>query len=175
MARSKKRRKPKAKKKAKASRLGRSRKASARNPAPKEAETRKGGEKTQKRSPQHRPEKLYRYMSLAGQRREWARQLLVENKAYFARPYEFNDPYECRPHFTERGPSALKEDWAKAEKEYAATDNPSVPPPFVRVSSDATARHRLEVGLGNVRIRRPSRHDSGPVAVHLGGFDERAS
>ena len=42
------------------------------------------------------PEQLYRYYGVAGDRRKWLRQLLVESKLYFASVGEFNDPFDSK-------------------------------------------------------------------------------
>jgi hypothetical protein len=42
-----------------------------------------------------RPEKLYKYMSLEGDRAKWAGKLIAESELFFARPSMFNDPLDC--------------------------------------------------------------------------------
>jgi hypothetical protein len=42
------------------------------------------------------PEQLYRYCGVAGDRRQWLRQLLVESRLYFASVGEFNDPFDSK-------------------------------------------------------------------------------
>lgn len=39
---------------------------------------------------------LYKYMSLAGQRLEYAEDMLERNRIFLSRPDDFNDPFDCR-------------------------------------------------------------------------------
>lgn len=45
------------------------------------------------------PDFLYRYRSLAGKQKEWAKDAVLNSKHYFSSPNAFNDPFDCRPVF----------------------------------------------------------------------------
>jgi hypothetical protein len=50
------------------------------------------------------PDVLYKYRSLSGDRsKEHVRQTIVENEVYFCSPSSFNDPFDCRVHFSFEG------------------------------------------------------------------------
>lgn len=46
-----------------------------------------------------RIESLFRFSSVNRNKIEYLRHLLVEGRLYHATPDQFNDPFECRPHF----------------------------------------------------------------------------
>lgn len=46
------------------------------------------------------PLRLYKYRSLRGETKIFSRSLVTLAEAYFAKPHELNDPYDCRPHNT---------------------------------------------------------------------------
>jgi hypothetical protein len=43
-----------------------------------------------------RPPKFYKYIGLDGDRKKWARNMIVESEVFFARPSMFNDPLDCK-------------------------------------------------------------------------------
>lgn len=44
------------------------------------------------------PDVLYKYTSL--ERPEWIREVIAEHKLWFSSPFDFNDPFDCRPRIT---------------------------------------------------------------------------
>jgi hypothetical protein len=46
------------------------------------------------------PPRLYKYRSLRGEAKIFSKSLVTRAEAYFAKPNELNDPYDCRPHNT---------------------------------------------------------------------------
>lgn len=51
--------------------------------------------------------KLYKYFRFDDEHPEYLSQLLIENKLYHSPPKNFNDPFECKPHWS--WPRQLKE------------------------------------------------------------------
>lgn len=43
---------------------------------------------------------LYRFRHLRGEHREWTQQILEESIRYFADPPSFNDPFDCKVHYS---------------------------------------------------------------------------
>ena len=43
---------------------------------------------------------LFRYRSLAGEARDWVKEIIVDSKLYLANPTTFNDPFDSRVHFS---------------------------------------------------------------------------
>ena len=43
---------------------------------------------------------LYRFRHLRGEHREWTQQILEESILYFADPPSFNDPFDCKVHYS---------------------------------------------------------------------------
>ncbi len=60
------------------------------------------------------PGKLYWYRSLAGERKEWAREVIVESKIYMAAPEDYNDPFEFGCRFDFKAPREHKIAFFKA-------------------------------------------------------------
>ena len=49
------------------------------------------------------PEILYRYRNLVGDNREWTARLIRDSVLYFASPASFNDPFDCKVHYSSAG------------------------------------------------------------------------
>lgn len=45
---------------------------------------------------------LYRFRHLQNEHREWTKQLLVDSILYFADPPSFNDPFDCKIHYSNK-------------------------------------------------------------------------
>ncbi|MBF0555719.1 MAG: DUF2971 domain-containing protein [Nitrospirae bacterium] len=43
---------------------------------------------------------LYRYRHLDGEHHDWTKKIITESILYFASPATFNDPFDCRVHFS---------------------------------------------------------------------------
>jgi hypothetical protein len=84
-----------------------------------------------------RPEKFFKYTALDGERREWARNLVVDSALFFARPSMFNDPLDCRiPPSFEAEPADIeqfwREKWARQGRPALARadqEGPAIPGP----------------------------------------------
>lgn len=60
------------------------------------------------------PDVLYKYRSLSDDRsREYVRQTIVENTVYFCSPSGFNDPFDCRLHFSFEGDDEAWKDYLR--------------------------------------------------------------
>jgi hypothetical protein len=57
---------------------------------------------------------LYKYGSFEGDRRNYLREILLNNRIFFSNPYRFNDPFDCRPRL-EIGTSRQDREHAKNE------------------------------------------------------------
>lgn len=61
---------------------------------------------------------LYRFRHLEGEHREWTRQILEDSVLYFAGPQAFNDPFDCKVHYSNTlSIDALKEYYTRVLKE----------------------------------------------------------
>lgn len=70
------------------------------------------------------PDVLYKYRSLSGERgKEYVRQSIVENKVYFCSPSRFNDPFDCRVHFSFGGDD---EAWGDYLRDVLAKQRPEL-------------------------------------------------
>lgn len=61
------------------------------------------------------PAKLYWYRSLAGERKKWAEETVVESKIYLAAPMSYNDPFEFRCRFSFEAPREDKVKFFKSK------------------------------------------------------------
>lgn len=43
----------------------------------------------------NQPEFLYKYRHLEGEHREWTKRIITDSEFYYAKPSEFNDPFDC--------------------------------------------------------------------------------
>lgn len=56
---------------------------------------------------------LYKYRSLYGIQKEYAKKTITDNEIYFPAPIEFNDPFDCRPNFSFIGSHLEKKEFFK--------------------------------------------------------------
>lgn len=69
------------------------------------------------------PPKLYKYMSVAGERMDWARKLIVDSELYFTRPSFFNDPLDFRiPPSFEARPEEIESFSRRRAEKYSYTE-----------------------------------------------------
>lgn len=70
------------------------------------------------------PRHLYKYRSLAGSSKDWARDLIQHQRLFFPGPADLNDPFECKPFWGKPATSAAQLAYAKGLAKRMAPNAP---------------------------------------------------
>src|SRR5436190_14732550 len=70
------------------------------------------------------PDVLYKYRDFSGINRHYVQQIILDNKALFSSPADFNDPFDCKVNTSFRGSrSAWQEHVADLLRKYRSELN----------------------------------------------------
>lgn len=59
------------------------------------------------------PLHLYKYRSIFGEQREWAKDIVANSRLYWTAPAQFNDPFDCQPVMDAKASKLRKEAYAR--------------------------------------------------------------
>lgn len=109
---------------------------------------------------QKSPRYLYKYYSLAADKKEYVRRLLLENEIYYARPAsDFNDPLDCRPIFKKI--NIHSKEYVNYLKSRLTSLSKQQIKQVVRRDRQSRARVEAELAVGFKEMRRIIAEESG--------------